>query len=155
MRTPDNYRHADESALMQQARLIDCTWEGATVTELTGQVAEVFPHDPIFSRHPFRVGGEENRFKDEIQRAPLKITDEPMPVAMVSKTYSLIQHRDVLASVFRALKMIHIDISGRRIVTLAFGIWRADALELCHPEHGLRPRRWSPSRAADQLLELG
>jgi hypothetical protein len=35
-----------------------------------------------------------------------------MPVATVSKTYSLIQHRDVLASVFRALKMIHIDISG-------------------------------------------
>jgi hypothetical protein len=35
-----------------------------------------------------------------------------MPVATVSKTYSLIQHRDVLASVFGALRMIHIDISG-------------------------------------------
>src|SRR5208282_6277428 len=81
-----------------------CTWEGAPVVELTGQVAELFPHVPVFSRHPFRVGGEENRFKDEIRREPLKITDEPMPVATVSKTYSLIQHRDVLASVFRALK---------------------------------------------------
>ena len=80
--------------------------------ELTGQVAEVFPHLPVFSRHPFRVGGEENRFKDEIRQAPLKITEEAMPVATVSKTYSHIQHRDVLASVFRALKMIHIEISG-------------------------------------------
>jgi hypothetical protein len=35
-----------------------------------------------------------------------------MPVATVSKSYSLIQHRDVLALVFRALKMIDIDISG-------------------------------------------
>jgi hypothetical protein len=38
-----------------------------------------------------------------------------MPVATVSKTYSLIQHRDVLASVFRALKMIHIDISVKSV----------------------------------------
>jgi hypothetical protein len=33
-------------------------------------------------------------------------------VATVSKTYSLVQHRDLLASVFRALKMIDVDISG-------------------------------------------
>jgi hypothetical protein len=112
MTTTESYHGNDQTALKQQARLLDCTWEGATVIELTGKVAELFPHVPVFSRHPFRVGGEENRFKDEIRREPLKITDEPMPVATVSKTYSLIQHRDVLASVFRALKMIHIDISG-------------------------------------------
>jgi hypothetical protein len=102
----------DETAPEQRAHLTHCTREGATVRELTGRVAEVFPHVPVFSRHPFRVGGEENRFKDEIRREPLKITDEPMPIATVSKAYSLIQHRDVLASVFRALKMIQIDISG-------------------------------------------
>src|SRR6266478_8854760 len=28
----------------------------------------------FFSRHPFRVGSEENRFKEEIRREPLKIT---------------------------------------------------------------------------------
>lgn len=112
MTTPENYHRPDEAAQTQQARLTDWTWEGATVVELTGKVAELFPHVPVFSRHPFRVGSEENRFKDEIRREPLKITDEPIPVATVSKTYSLIQHRDVLSSVFRALKMIHIDISG-------------------------------------------
>ncbi len=104
--------HYDESALTQKARLTDWTWEGSSVLELTGNVTELFPQIPIFSRHPFRVGSEENRFKDEIRREPLKITDEPIPVATVSKIYSLIQHRDVLASVFRALKMIRIDISG-------------------------------------------
>jgi hypothetical protein len=112
MTTTAYYHGPDEAEVKQKAHLTDCTWEGATVRELTGRVAELFPQVPVFSRHPFRVGGEENRFKDEIRREPLKITDEPMPVATVSKTYSLIQHRDVLASVFRALKMIQIDISG-------------------------------------------
>jgi hypothetical protein len=112
MTTPDNYSHPDEAARSQQARLTDWTWEGARVIELTGKVADLFPQLPVFSRHPYRIGSEENRFKDEIRREPLKITDEPIPIATVSKTYSLIQHRDVLASVFRALTMIRIDISN-------------------------------------------
>ena len=112
MTMPDNYSLLGETALTQQARLTDWTWEGATVIERTGTVAELFQQIPVFSRHSFRVGSEENRFKDEIRREPLKITEDPLPVDTVSKTYSLIQHRDVLASVFRALKMIGIDISG-------------------------------------------
>jgi hypothetical protein len=84
----------------------------STVVELTGAVADLFPQVPVFTRHPFRTGSEEIRVKDEIRRESLKCSEEPVPVAIVSKTYSLIQHRDVLASVFRALKMIHIDISG-------------------------------------------
>lgn len=112
MVSAQNYNLPDEIALSQKSRLTEWTWEGATVMELTGTVAELFPQVPTFSRHPFRIGSEENRFKDEIRREPLRISEEPMPVATVSKTYSLIQHRDLLASVFRALKMIHIDISG-------------------------------------------
>jgi hypothetical protein len=106
---PNNFHGLDQTALTQQARLTDWIWEGAPVLEFIGTVAELFPQIPVFSRHPFRSGGEENRYKDEIRREPLKITEEPLPV---SKTYSLIQHREVLASVFRALKMIHIDISA-------------------------------------------
>jgi hypothetical protein len=91
---------------------LDWTWDGSSVVELTGRVSELFPLIPTFSRHSFRAGDQENRFKDEIRREPLKITDEPLPVATVSKAYSLIQHRDVLSSVYRALKMVHIDISS-------------------------------------------
>jgi len=109
---PGNYHAPDEAALAQKARLTDWTWEGAPVIELNGKVADLFPLVPVFSRHPFRSGGEENRYKDEIRREPLRISDEPFPIATVSKVYSLIQHRDVLASVFRALKLIDIDISG-------------------------------------------
>src|ERR1017187_5111498 len=107
-----NYSRAGADRLGQQVRLTDCTWEGGAVVELTGTVGELFCQIPVFSRHAYRVGSEENRFKDEIRREPLKLTDEPMPIATVSKTYSLIQHREVLASVFRALKILHIDISA-------------------------------------------
>lgn len=102
----------DDNARNQSARMTDWTWDGANVLELTGTIAELFPQVPIFSRYPFRIGNEENRFKDEIRREPLKITEDPFPVCTVSKTYSLIQHRDVLKSVFQALKRMHIDISG-------------------------------------------
>jgi hypothetical protein len=112
MTMTENFHSPDEVALAQQARLTDWKWDGAPVVEFTGTVAVLFPQIPVFSRHPFRIGGEENRYKDEIRREPLKIIEDPVPVATVSKTYSLIQHREVLASVFRALKMIHIDISG-------------------------------------------
>jgi Domain of unknown function (DUF932) len=107
-----NYYSADGNAHAQQARLTDWTWEGGTVIELTGKVSDIFSQIPVFSRHPYRIGSEENRFKDEIRREPLKITDESIPIATVGKNYSLIQHRDVLASVFRALKILHIDISA-------------------------------------------
>ena len=101
----------DEAGSAQKLRMTGWTWEGADVIELSGKVAELYGKLPLFSRQPFRAGGEENRYKDEIRREPLKIDEDPVPVATVSKTYSLIQHRELLASVFRALKMIKIDIS--------------------------------------------
>ncbi len=101
----------DEVGSEQKSRVTDWTWNGAQVVEHTGKVAELYSKIPIFSRQPFRVGAEENRFKDEIRREPLTISESPIPIATVSKDYSLIQHREVLASIFRALKLINIDIS--------------------------------------------
>jgi hypothetical protein len=95
----------------QTSRMTDWTWNGAKVLEHTGKVAALYSKLPVFSRQPFRIGEEENRFKDEIRREPLSISENAIPIATVSKDYSLIQHRDVLASVFRALKLIQIDIS--------------------------------------------
>ena len=95
--------------LNQQERLTDATWEGATVTSMTGKLREIYQAVPLFSRHPFRSGGEENRYKDEIRREPLRVDEDPIPVATVSKTYSLIQHRDVLSSVYRALQLLNLQ----------------------------------------------
>lgn len=78
---PDNYHQVGQAARTQQAHLTACTWEGAPVFKLRGEIAQLFLQIPLFSRHPFRIGNEENRFKDEIRREPLKITDDPIPVA--------------------------------------------------------------------------
>jgi len=99
----------DPETSYQQERLTDATWEGATVTSMTGTLGELYQAVPLFSRHPFRSGGEENRYKDEIRREPLKVDEDPIPVATVSKTYSLIQHRDVLSSVYRALQLLNLE----------------------------------------------
>jgi hypothetical protein len=108
----ENYDEPSEVAETQRGRLTNWTWDGARVIELTGTFEEIFPQIPVFSRHPFSIGAEVNRFKDEIRREPLRTHEKAIPIATVSKTYSLIQHRQVLSSIFRALKMIHYDISA-------------------------------------------
>ena len=93
----------------QWERLIDATWEGAAITSITGRLGDIYQAVPLFSRHPFRSGGEENRYKDEIRREPMRVDEEQIPVATVSKTYSLIQHREVLASIYRAMQLLNLQ----------------------------------------------
>jgi hypothetical protein len=103
-----NLFNFDSDTTLNHQRTADATWEGASVTSMTGKLSDIYQAVPLFSRHPFRSGGEENRYKDEIRREPLRVDEEPIPVATVSKTYSLIQHRDVLSSVYRSLQLLNL-----------------------------------------------
>lgn len=110
----------DPELLYQKERLADTTWEGALVTSVTGKLSDIFQAVPLFSRHPFRAGGDENKFRDEIRREPLRIDECQMPVAIVGKNYSLIQHREVLSSVYRALELLKLgnaDIESTLLVS--------------------------------------
>src|ERR1700730_1362321 len=78
--TIEHFQRPREEGLNQKSRLTDWTWEGVTVVEYTGKVADVYFHVPVVRRNPFRAGGEENRYKDEIRRGLLTITDDPIPV---------------------------------------------------------------------------
>ena len=108
---PDSFQGLDEMAANQTRWITGSTWHSAEVFEHSGRVAELYSSLPHFSRQPFRFGDQENRFKDQIVREPISIYDKPMPIGTVGKDYALIQHREVLASVFQALKLIGIDIS--------------------------------------------
>jgi Domain of unknown function (DUF932) len=99
---------------LQQGQLGNFTWEGSEVQETTGTLGELYQTVPLFSRHPYRQGGEENRYKDEIRREPLRIDENQRPIATVGKAYCLIQHREVLASVHRALKLVDLDCTNRQ-----------------------------------------
>jgi hypothetical protein len=118
MQEPSNYFSEDEEQLAQRARVENSTWDGSPVVEHKGTTAELYRKLPIFSRHPYRSGGEENRYKDEIRREPLELTDSQIPITTVSKAYSLVQHRDVISSTFRALQLIKKDISGSEATLL-------------------------------------
>ncbi len=95
----------------RRARVQNWTWEGSAVIEKRATTAELYRNIPMFTRHPYRSGGEENRYKDEIRREPLELTETQIPISTVSKTYSLVQHREVISSVFRALQLVQKDIS--------------------------------------------
>ena len=80
MQEPSNYFSEDEEQLAQRARVENSTWDGSPVVEHKGTTAELYRKLPIFSRHPYRSGGEENRYKDEIRREPLELTDSQIPI---------------------------------------------------------------------------
>jgi hypothetical protein len=99
----------DSEQLAQRSHIADLKWEGSDVVEITGTVADIYKALPVFGRYPYRSGGEDNRYKDEIRREPQRIDEDQLPIGTVGKTYALIQHRDVLASVYRALKLLGVD----------------------------------------------
>jgi Domain of unknown function (DUF932) len=100
------------TAQRQQERFADSRWESSLVAAVSGTPDEIYRRLPLFTRHPYRIGDGENQYKDEIRREPTNISEVQIPIATVSKSYSLIQHREVLASVYQALKLVKIDCSG-------------------------------------------
>ena len=118
MRRTSSFLLEDEEQLAQRARVENSTWDGSSVVEHKGTTAELYRKIPIFSRHPYRSGGEENRYRDEIRREPLELTENQIPITTVSKVYTLVQHRDVISSAFRALQLAKRDISNTEATLL-------------------------------------
>lgn len=85
-------------------------WLGAPVSHYTGQIKEVARHIPLFARRPFTLTNTHldsrgvNPNYDVIVRLPLCENDTEMPVGIVSKQYTLIQHRAVVEFTVRALE---------------------------------------------------
>lgn len=79
------------------------SWGGLPANSYEGSVEAIRAILPEFERHPFsHSSGGDNAYCDVILRRPL--TDEkPVPVGIVSKQYSLLQHRDVLDHAVRVL----------------------------------------------------
>jgi hypothetical protein len=92
----------------REEQIASWRWEGSLIRELTGTPDQLYRALPTFTRHPFG----DNLYKDEIRREPVGIADAQIPIAMVSKSYSLIQHREVLSSVYRALLEVGKDCSA-------------------------------------------
>ena len=74
-------------------------WIGRSVREHENYFDDIRNVVPCFDRQPFTMDGVQNEHLDTIIRLPVDPRDNPVPVATVSKSYSLVQHREVLDAV--------------------------------------------------------
>jgi len=90
-------------------------WLGSPVNTYRGSINEILKLIPEFDRRPFALSGNqssavENAYMDMIVRKPLSKTDNTeIPIGVVSKTYQLVQHKEVINTIINAIKKINID----------------------------------------------
>ena len=75
-------------------------WDSRLVNEHKGNLVEIADYISVFRKTPFKVGGSENKHFDVIVNTSLDDT----PVATVSKSYSLVQHSEILEIVTKAFE---------------------------------------------------
>ena len=77
----------------------NAAWRSRQVQYYAGDCASIQTVLPEFDLKPFAAGPDEppNPFLKTVMRKPLSATERPMPVGVVSHTYSLASHRDVAA----------------------------------------------------------
>ncbi len=89
-------------------------WLGSPVTSYSGTIKEILAYIPEFERRPFSLSSDlpllnENAFMDVIVRKPIpKIDSAEIPIGVVSKSYQLVQHRQVIDTIINALNMVNI-----------------------------------------------
>lgn len=79
-------------------------WQGARVSSRQGALADLMRAVPHFDRKPFIIGDLVNPHADLIIRIPQQADETPAPVAMVSKSYVLIDHHTAIGALVDALK---------------------------------------------------
>lgn len=90
-------------------------WLGVPVQTFRGTIEEISQHVPKFARRPFTAPEEEGKavglspYYDLIVRLPTTEHPFEFPVGIVSKTYQLVQHREVLDVASAALTAAEID----------------------------------------------
>lgn len=84
------------------------TWHGQEVLIRKGTFPEVMEHIPVFERMPFSLKGKENEYLDMIVSRQ-NCHEAPVPVAVVSKQYELVQHCDILKVIAGAMEKVDVD----------------------------------------------
>ena len=89
-------------------------WNGLPVRSWDGTYEQTQRHIPSFDRRPFSLfeqpsGDAMNRYRDIIVRRPLENDPCAVPVGVVSKSYALIQHRDIASEARKAIQSLGVD----------------------------------------------
>ena len=91
-------------------------WRAREVRYIGGTWSQLRSFVPEFEFGAFCAGPDEpeSPFYQTVVRKPLGPTERPMPVGLVSKTYSLVQHRAIGGRCMEVLKRARIDTSDLR-----------------------------------------
>ena len=90
----------------EDRKLKDLRWNGKPVNEYKGNLAEIRDSISVFEKQPFKINASENEYSDVV----INTSDGGTPIAVVSKSYSLVQHRDILNSIDRAFRKLEYNI---------------------------------------------
>ena len=133
-----NSERQEDSIWREDPRFVSLSWNRApltTVSELS--FATLLNEVPKFSRHPFSFGTERNPQLDTIVREPFKGDDVRIPVGIVSRTYCLVQHTELVQLISDALSKIGIDDSSIpvKLTMTEFGEWAQFTVSNVIPDH--------------------
>lgn len=82
-------------------------WDSRLVNDHIGNLIEIADFMPVFKKMPFKVaGGLENKHHDVI----VNTSHGNRPVAIVSKSYSLVQHYEILQIITKAFENLRYNI---------------------------------------------
>ena len=90
-------------------------WLGSPVSTYSGTINQILAHIPEFERRPFSLSNDqpsvnENAFMDIIIRKPISKEDPAeIPIGVVSKSYHLVQHRQVIETIVSAVEKVGIN----------------------------------------------
>ncbi|HEY6154641.1 MAG TPA: DUF932 domain-containing protein [Candidatus Udaeobacter sp.] len=95
-------------------------WLGVPVTEFTGDIAQIARKIPRFSRVPFALNSDgspckENPYLDMIIQEPTNGPATRVPIGVVSKSYTLLQHRSVFERAVNAIRAAKVDVDKIRV----------------------------------------
>jgi hypothetical protein len=90
----------------------EARWRSRSVRYYAGDWNSILSVLPEFDLVPFAAGPDEpaNPFLRTVMRRPLSATERPIPVGVVSHTYSLASHRDVAALCRKGLVSRGVDL---------------------------------------------
>ena len=95
-------------------------WLGVPVNEITGTVSDIARRIPKFTRILFALGNnghpaKSNPYLDMIVQEPLDGNAMRVPVGVVSKSYTLLQHETVFDRSIKAIRAADIELSKIRV----------------------------------------
>ncbi len=111
--SPSSYRETLEPSFDAPVEITDemARWRAREVKYIAGKWATLLKEIPRFAIEEFKAtaDGPANPYSRSVIRLPVKATEQKIPVAVVSNTYQLAQHAEVVEMCLNGIRAHDID----------------------------------------------